>query len=183
MGGPYIVVVAVHRSEPVLLGQLVVAALLETERVHPAHEAVVGMGLIDERQRASDAVTQVGCVAEEEVELVADEQTEQVGGPADEQLVEEASGAVPIARGPRLEDDAVGGFSVVECEGFELLGELAGAVQVDRIGRGERHVGGQDVTHGEVGFLVDERRHRVEELVAIGDEVVDGCVVASDFGR
>ena len=88
--------------------------------------------------------------------MVADEQTEQVGGPADEQLVEEASGAVPVARRPCLKDGAVGCLTVVEGEGVELLGELAGTVQVDRIGRRERHVGGQDEPHGEVGFVVDQ---------------------------
>ena len=50
----------------------------------------------------------------------------------------------------------MGCLAVVEGEGFELVGELAGALQVDRIGRGERHVGGEDESHGEFGFVVDE---------------------------
>ena len=111
---------------------------------------------------------------------MADEQTEQVGRPADEQLVEPASSAVPVARQPCFEGGAVGGLTIVEDEGVELASELTCASQVDRIGRRQRHVGGQDEPHGEVGFVVHQRRHRVEELIAIGEKVVDGRVVAFD---
>ena len=81
-------------------------------------------------QRAADAVAQVGGVAEEEVELVADEQTEQVGGPADQQAVEAAGGAVPVAGEPGVEHGAVGGLTLVEREGVEVGGDLAGAGHV-----------------------------------------------------
>ena len=112
--------------------------------------------------------------------MVADEQGEQVGWPGGEQLVEEASGAVPVARGPCLEDSAVDCLAVVEGEQVKLSGELAGPFQVDRIGRRERHVGGQYEAHDEIGVVVNERGHRVEELVSVGEEVVDGCVVTVD---
>ena len=87
---------------------------------------------------------------------------------------------MPVARRPCLKYGAVGGLTIVEGEEAESGGELAGASEVDRIGRGERHVGGQDETHGEVGFVVNERGHRVEELVPVCEEVVDGCVVTFD---
>ena len=50
MGGPHVVVVAVDGGEPVMLGQRIVAALFEAERVHPLCVGMVGMGLVDVRQ-------------------------------------------------------------------------------------------------------------------------------------
>ena len=124
--GPHVIRVAFDGGEPVVLGELVVPALLETEGVHPAQVAVVWVGGVDGGQRSADAVAQVGGVAEEEVELVADEQAEQVGGPPDEEGVELAGGAVPVAGQPRVDGVAVGGFAFVEGERFEAAGELGG---------------------------------------------------------
>ena len=49
----------------------------------------------------------------EEVELMADHEGQQVGRPPDEELVEEAGGAVPVARRPGVDDGQVRPFPVV----------------------------------------------------------------------
>ncbi len=180
VGRPHVVVVALHGGQAVSFGQLVVAALFEAEGVHAAHVAVVRVHRVDGGERAADAIAQVGGVAEEEVELVADEQAEQVGGPADQQGVEAAGGAVPVAGEPGVEHGAVGGLPLVERQGFQVGGDLAGAGHVGQVGRGEREVGGQDLTHREVRLVGGERCHGVQQLVAVGEEVVDGGVVAVD---
>ena len=109
--GPHVVADALDRGEAVRLGGCVVAGLLETEREHAVHEPRVRDAAGSMRRAGSgDAVAQVGGVAEEEVELVAGEQGQQVGGPLDQELVERPGGAVPVAGDPPLDRGLVGGL-------------------------------------------------------------------------
>ena len=82
MHSPDVVGVALQGREARVLGLLVAPGLLETERLHAEHEALVRVVRIEGETGAADAVAQVRRVAEEEVELVTDEQGQQIGGPA-----------------------------------------------------------------------------------------------------
>ena len=74
----------------------------------------------------------------------------------------------------------MGGLALVEHEGVEMSGELAGAIDVDRIGRHQRQVGSQDVAHRQAGLVGHQRGHGFNELFAIGEKMVDGHVIAFD---
>ena len=121
-------------ARPLRSAGLVVARLLEAEGEHPLDEPEVGARRIDAADRAGDTITEVRGVAAEEVELVSDKQREEVVGPFDEQVVERASGAVPVTTEPALDRSAVGLLSRGERQAGELGGRRAGS----REGRARR---------------------------------------------
>ena len=108
MDGPHVVRVDRDGGQAGVLGGLVVAGLLQPEGLHAPHEGGVRVGRVERSQRASGPVAEVGRVAPEEVERVACPHGQHVGGPAFEQLVEDAGGAVPVAAGPRPYGGVVG---------------------------------------------------------------------------
>ena len=69
---PHVVGVDGQRRQPGLLGLAVAARLLEAEGLHAAHDRGVRVLGVEGEQGAARAVAQVGGVAEEEVEQVAD---------------------------------------------------------------------------------------------------------------
>ena len=157
VGGPHVVAVAVHGGEPVVLGQRVVAALLEPERVHAPARSRGGGGL-GRWPAASVRRGRAGWLRRRGRSRAGGRRAARAGRPASRRAARRAGGRRRASRPQAmLEGGAVGGLTVVERERAELGRELAGAVQVGRIGRRERQVGGQDETHGEVGFVVDQR--------------------------
>ena len=181
--GPHVVGVAFDGGEAVVLGELVVPALLETEREHPAQVAVVRVGGVDGGQGSADAVAQVGGVAEEEVELVADEQAEQVGGPPDEEGVELAGGAVPVAGQPRVDGVAVCGFAFVEGERPRRPASSAAPARSGASVEVSDRYAARTSPIGKSGSSSTSDVIASSELVAVGEQVVDRGVVAVDRRR
>ena len=171
--GPDVVGVALQGREARVLGLLVAPRLLEAERLHAEHEALVGVLGIEGEAGAPDAVAQVGGVAEEEVELVADEQRQQVGGPPRQQRVELAGGAVPVARRPRVDRRQMGGLPLVEGQRVQVGGQLLGAGQVGGVGGRQRHVRSQDLAHGEPGLVLGQRRHLVDQVDVVAQQAIE----------
>ena len=166
---------ALHGGEPVRLGQLVVAGLLEPERVHAPHEAVVrdGRDRTGRIERPTRSRRFCG-VAAEEVELVADEEGEHVGGLLDQVLVEAPGGAVPVAGQPRRHGVAVGPLLVGAGQRRQRVGGAAGAVEIGDVGGGEVQVGGHGVTHGEARLVLDERHRGGDHVRVVADESPEG---------
>jgi hypothetical protein len=168
---PHVVPVGIERGHPGLLGRFVVAGLLEPEGLHAQHEAVVGVAG-DGRQGPSDAVPQVLRVAREEVELVAELEGEQIGGPADQQVVEGIRGAVPAALDPLADGPPVGLLALAEVAGRHGLVGGHGHLDVALLGGHQVQVGHQGVAHGQAGVLRGEHGGVVDHLRLEREECV-----------
>ena len=69
------------------------------------------------------------------------------------------------------------GLAGVQLERGKCLGGLARAGQVDRVGRAQREVSGQRVSHRELRFLGDERGRDVDDVRVVPEVPVDCQVV------
>ena len=164
-------------GEAVAFRRLVVARLLEAEGEHPLDEPEVGARRIDAPDRAGDTIAEVRGVAAEEVELMPDEQREQVVGPFDEQVVESASGAVPVTADPALDRGAVRCLVRAERQAGQVGRGGASAGEVGGVGRRQRQVRGEHVAHRELGLLGDELGRQRHDVRVVAEEPVDGEVV------
>ena len=134
---PHVVGVDGQRGEPRRLGLAVAARLLEAERLHAADHGGVRVLGVQGEQGPARTIAEVGGVAEEEVEQVADLQGEQIRGPAHEQLVQDAGRTDPVAAHPRRDGVVVGLLPLVHRGGGHAL---------EGPGR-----------HGDVGLIEDVR--------------------------
>ena len=180
VGGPDVVGVRSERGEAGCLCGLVVARLFEAERLHAQDEAVVRMIGAERAERSADAIAQIHRVAEEEVELVADEQRQHVGRPANQQVVEQARRQRPVAVRPGLHDGAVGELALVAGGGSQRPASGSRAVEVAGVGRGELQVRHVRHRHRHVGVLGAEGAEVVEHGGSVGEQVGHCGVVRSD---
>ena len=99
---PHVVGVDVDRLHPGVLGLVVLTTLLESEGIHPADRGSSRIASVERLEGAGRAVAQTSGVPEEEVEEVADLQRQHVGGPCEEDLIEDGRGArqSPLSHAP-----------------------------------------------------------------------------------
>ena len=143
----------------------------------PAHHGGVRVLGVQGEQGAAGSVAQVGGVADEEVEQVADLQGEQIRGPPHEQLVQDAGRTDPVAPHPRGDRVVVGLLPLVHRDGRHPLERAGRHRDVGLVGGREVEVREQGAGHRDVGVLLGEGGRQVDDLRVVPEQPVDGPVV------
>ena len=112
---------AATAAETDRLGPVVVAGLLQSERLHPSDEGGVRVGGVQLGQRPAGPVPQVAGVGEEEVEEVADNQGEEVTRPPSQDAVERAGGTQPVTVQPLADGGGMHGLPIVGWKGAHRI--------------------------------------------------------------
>ena len=176
-------VVGVHRqgSQTGRLGPAVVTRLLQAEGLHAACERRVGMVGVERGQAATGSVAQVRGVAEEEVQLVADLERQQVGRP-DLQHARRgvAAAACPVTLRPCLDRGVVASFAIVHRELGHGRAHRPRRRDIAKVGARQVQVGEQRLGHGGVGVLAGELAGQGQDVVVVAQQAIDGLVVERD---
>ena len=177
---PDVVGIGRQRGETGGLRPGVQPELLETERLHAAHEA--GMRVIwrQRADRASGTVTEVAGIAEEEVELVPDHQRQEVGRPLLQEVVEPAGGAGPVAIEPRRDDTGMHRLPRVGRHARQRVTGSAGVVQVGHVGAHQVEIRHEDVRHRGFRLLLDELAGEIDGEGIEAQQAIHRTVVQGD---
>ena len=116
-------------------------------------------------------------VAEEEVEEVADLQRQQVGGPCEEDLIEDGRGAQPITAEPCANRRHVHRRMGVHRRAPHLPVSCSRRGELRHVGGGEAEVRHQRIAHREVGMFGGQRAGQLDDLGLVAQQQVEGAFV------
>ncbi len=153
------------------LGRVVIAVLLEAERMHRENVAEAGVSRVPVRQRGGDAVAQHRARAEAKVERVRDAQRDEVAGKVrDEVAVTRECGrfvaVAPRRRGRRVAPRA----GVARRIALDRRNRAGEPLTVRRIVAEDERGGAQRMSHGEAGDAFERAVDRPQRIALAGDQ-------------